>query len=113
MCALAHVDPPPGETNPALKRVFKVQFFTDSDRDLVLHWAVGRRHPNEWTLPEEKVWPAGSKIFGAGAVQTLFARDTEESGYKSVKIEIAADELKVKGLNYVFFAPGDVLRAHH
>ncbi len=104
-----HVDPPQGEASPTLKRVFKIKLLTDYDKDLIFHWAVGRRHPNEWSLPEEHIWPPNSKAFGGSAVQTLFARDDKENGYKSLMIEIEADNLKIKGVNYVFFDPTRVL----
>jgi len=103
------VDPPQGEASPALKRVFKIRFFTDYDKDLIIHWGVGRRHHSEWSVPEEQIWPSNTKAFpSGGAVQTLFARDDKEPGYKSVLIEIEADNLKIKGMNYVFFNPTNV-----
>ncbi len=37
--------------------------------DLVLHWAV-----NDWQLPPEAAWPAGTLQAGEGAVQTPFLR---------------------------------------
>ena len=103
------MEPSPEEANPALKRVFKVKLFTDYDKDLILHWSVGHTHPYEWDLPEEKLRPANTKPFpGNKSVQTLFARDAEELGYKSISLEFPADDLKLKGVNYVFFEPANV-----
>ncbi len=104
-----HVDPAPGEAKPGQSRVFKLRFFTPYEHDLVLNWALGRRHSGEWTQPEQHVWPPNSKVVDAGpAVQSLFERDSEKPEYKSLTIEVGADELKVKGLNYVFYEPAEV-----
>lgn len=71
----------------------------------MLHWGVGRKSPHEWTFPDESIWPENSKEFDKirSALRSTFSPDKKEEGYKSIHIDIAADNLKIQGMTYVIF----------
>ena len=100
-------DPLPTKENPKPKRTFKLRFFTDYDKDLILHWGIGRKSGYEWTYPDEAIWPANSKCFDSAksAVQTHFSNDGTETGYNSIAMTIEADNMEIKGISYVVFDP--------
>lgn len=89
------------------EKVFKIKFFTTFDKDLVLHWGVGRNNAHEWGPPDESIWPANSNPFdnSKSAIQTKFAADKKEEGYRSIYMKIPAEKLKIKGMSFVFFIP--------
>jgi len=93
--------------NTSKERTFKIKFFTSFDKDLILHWGIGRDNPHEWSSPDKTIWPANSNGFDPSnsAVQTKFVPDKKEKDYKSINMKVPADNLKIKGMSFVFFIP--------
>jgi len=56
----------------------EITFRLKSERPLLLHWGLASQRTGSWRAPPESLWPAGTRAFGEGAVQTPFVEHNTE-----------------------------------
>ena len=53
---------------------FEITFRLKSDGSCLLHWGLASQRGGPWEAPPELLWPAGTRAFRGGAVQTPFVK---------------------------------------
>ena len=56
----------------------EITFRLKSECPLLLHWGLASQRGGSWQAPPESLWPAGTRAFGGGAVQTPFVEHNTE-----------------------------------
>jgi len=79
----------------------QVLFQAPAGRGCRLHWGLRCGHREGWELPPPAVWPPGTTVFDASAVQTPFAA---QDGLARVVIHLAAPAV-YRSLDFVLFFP--------
>ena len=79
--------------------------YTNQVENLILHWGMSRKNPNEWGPPDDKFFPLETKRFTDGkACQTKFIPDLEFQNYRSIHMDlswISNLEAPIKSISYV------------
>jgi len=56
----------------------EITFQVKSERPCLLHWGLAGQRTGSWQAPPESLWPAGTRAFGGGAVQTPLVEHNAE-----------------------------------